>query len=129
MPTRPALTLAYTSGPASLPDYTAHDGRTVVWDPWELTPPTSHIVHVCEACERGGDPWVSVGTVHPLPGDTFLVPTSRSGPLPGPLRERPAWPVRSLFAYRCQACNEIRIYDLGDGTNWQEVPYARPTLF
>lgn len=123
---RPALTLAH-SKPTAL-DYLEHEGRRVVWGPWKLTDPTSHIVHTCDGCERAGEPWVSVGIVHPLPGDTFPVPTSRTGPLPGPLRNRSAWPVPRLFAYRCAACSDIHLYDTVDGDQWQDIPYTNLTL-
>ncbi|WP_433542077.1 hypothetical protein ACQP10_37965 (plasmid) [Streptosporangium sandarakinum] len=126
-PSTPAVLRLAHATPTAL-DYPEHDGRRVVWDAWRMLAPTSHITHVCTACEKAGEPWLSVGTVHPLEGEVFLIPTS-DGPLPGPLRERPAWPVRRLYAYRCAACGEVIIYDTIDGADWREVPYSRPTLF
>jgi hypothetical protein len=79
------------------------DGRRIRWERWKIAPRVTHITHKCDRCGFTGLPRVAVGVLSPRPGGTW--PGERVKRLPSGRSylvdyERPAWPVRRLFAYR-----------------------------
>jgi DNA segregation ATPase FtsK/SpoIIIE-like protein len=85
----------------------------------------AHIPHGCDACSYDGRPWLSIGALQPLPGETTTVQEHRGhepGRVYGIERQVPARPVSQLVAFCCPACHDLRVYDLGpDDCDWTEI--------
>jgi hypothetical protein len=109
------------------------DGRDVTWDEFTLELMTSMEFHMTAAqrrkavCAKCGTPdrerVHSTGTVHPLPGETMEGTVRRRSKRTGKMLHVPtmvpAWPLRTLVAWRC-VCGLDTVWDM-DKEEWWEL--------
>lgn len=117
---------------AAPPDYTHHDGRTIVWEPWQIaaraicTGPSE-----CEHCGSADAPLFAAARAQPHPGETFTATTPRrSGHREGMAVKEvkvPAWAVYRLCAFRCTGCGHVDVFDTE--RDYEPVDTNTPTLF
>lgn len=125
-------TLTFPSVAPALPDYTFHDGRTIVWEPWIVA---AHITclgpSACERCDSTGRPLFAVGRAQPLPGEMFTGTAPRRGGHQEGMAVKqvqvPAWAVRRLCAFRCPGCAHVDVLDMDN--DYEPVNTEQPTLF
>lgn len=110
------------------------DGRRVVWRGW--TDPYAGVFicgrrgatnrTVCTGCGSTEPCVMNIGTVHPLPDETFtsrplVERTTKSGRVyvkDGAPVTRAAWPVIRLCVFRCPGCKQDSVWDTTTGEWW-----------
>ncbi|GHD37428.1 hypothetical protein [Nocardiopsis kunsanensis] len=116
----------------ALSDYTFHNGRTIVWEPWTVSAQAICLGPAeCERCGSTSTPLFAAGRAQPLPGETFpATKPRRSGHREGMAVKEvqvPAWAVYRLCAFRCPGCGQVDILDIE--RDYEPVDIEQPTLF
>jgi hypothetical protein len=108
------------------PPLAEFDGHRIRWDDWEVSPEIVHLrqygIPECDQCGHDGQPWMTIGAILPVPGETFPIPYDKrlpSGRDYSRERQVRAWPYMRLYATRCPECGADEIHDMGrDGKQW-----------
>lgn len=116
------------------PDYTHHQGRTIVWEPWTMAIQATCLrPSECERCGSADTPLFASARAQPFPGETFTATEPRRvGHQEGMAVkevEVPAWPVWRLCAFRCPRCGHVDVLDMERDYELVDVDIAQLTLF
>lgn len=117
-PSRTVATHGHALEWSTLPDIPPaddeHNGQRVTFEPWQITPKLTHAIH-CEYCGWDGQRWLSIGTIHPEPGETTtttITRQTRTSKKYNATIEVPAWPIRRFFLFCCPNCHDQYTIDI-----------------